>query len=102
MNAEDYRLPSRRGLPSTRRRDNGIQPGAKGCELVDHDGLPPLCHYRHAYISSHVTRVGPASPGPGPKECDELGMHMHSLFAAFQVTSVSPYFLVANAMGAAV
>ena len=43
-NVEDYRLPGRRGLPTTRKRDNGIQPGAKGCELVDHDGLPPLCH----------------------------------------------------------
>ena len=61
-NAEDYRLPGWRGLPSARKRDNGIQPGAKGCELVDCDGLPPLCHCRHACISSHATCVGPASP----------------------------------------
>ena len=29
-------------------------------------------------------------------------MHTHLLFATFQVTSVSPYFLVANATGAAI
>ena len=29
-------------------------------------------------------------------------MHTHLLFATFQVHSVSPYFLVANAAGAAV
>ena len=46
--------------------------------------------------------VGPASPRFGPKECDESGMHTHLLFAAFQVTFVSPYFLVANVTGAAV
>ena len=100
-NTEDYRLPSLRGLPSAHKRDNGIQLGAKGCELVDCDGLPPLCHCRHACISSHVTSVGPASPGSGAKECDELGMHTHLLSAAFQVTSVSPYFLVGNAVGVA-
>ena len=80
---EDYRLPSPRGLLSTCKRDNGIQPGAKGCELVDYDGLPLLCHYRHAYILSHVTHVGLASPGSGPKECDASGMHMHLLSIAF-------------------
>ena len=69
---------------------------------MDRDGLPPLCHCRHACILSHVTRVGPASPGSGPKECDKSGMHTHLLSVAFQVTSVSPYFLVANAVGIAV
>ena len=101
-NAEDYRLPSRRGLPSACKRDNAIQPGAKGYELVDCDGLPPLCHCRHACILSHVTCVGPASPGSRLKECNESGMHTHLLSAAFQVHSVSPYFLVANAVGVAV
>ena len=71
LNVEDYRLPGWRGLPFARKRDNGIQPGAKGCELVDHDRLPPLCHCQHAYILSHVMCVGPVSPGFGPKECDE-------------------------------
>ena len=46
--------------------------------------------------------VGPASPIFGPKECDEPGMYTHLLSAAFQVTFVSPYFLVANATGATV
>ena len=100
--AEDYRLPSQRGLPSARKRDNGIQPGAKGCEFVDCNGLPPLCHSQHACILSHIMCVGPASPKFGPKECDEPDMHTHLLFAAFQVTSISPYFLVGNATGAAV
>ena len=98
---EDYRLPGRRGLLLARKRDNGIQPGAKGCELVDCDRLPPLCHYQHACISSHVTCIGPASPGSRPKECDESGMHTHLLFVAFHVHSLSPSFLVANATGAA-
>ena len=100
-NAEDYRLPGRRGLPSARKRDNGIQPGAKGCELVDRDGLPPLCHCRHTCILSHVTCVGPAIPGSGPKECDDCGMHTHLLSASFHVRSISPSFLVANAAVAA-
>ena len=81
--AEDYRLPGRRGLPSACKRDNDIQPGAKGCELVDYDGLPPRCHCQHACISSHVMCVGPTSPGSGPKERDELGMHTHLLSAMF-------------------
>ena len=46
--------------------------------------------------------IGPASPGPGLKECDESGMHTHLLSAAFHVHSLSPYILVANAAGAAV
>ena len=96
----DYQVGG--GFRPAHKRDNGIQPGAKACELVDRDRLPPLCHCRHACISSHVTRVGPASPGSGPKECDESCMHTHLLSAAFQVTFVSPYFLVANAVGAAV
>ena len=100
-NVEDYTLPGRWGLPSAPKRDNGIQPGANGCDLVDCDGLPPLCHCRHGCISSHVTRVGPTSPRFGPKECDESGMHTHLLFVAFQVTSISPYFLAGNAVGAA-
>ena len=101
-NAEDYKLPCQRGLPSIRKRDNGIQPGANGCELVDRDRLPPLCHCRHAYILSDVTYVGLASPGFGPKECDKLGMHTHLLSAAFHVNFVSPYFLVGNAASGAV
>ena len=87
-NAEDYRLPGWRGLPSARKRDNGIQPGAKGCELVDRDGLPPLCHCRHACILSHVMRVGPARPGSGLKEsayafafCCVLGYFCFTLFS---------------------
>ena len=80
---EDYRLLGPRGLPSARKRDNGIQPGAKGCELVDCDGLTPLCHYQHACIFSHVTHAGPASPRFGPKECEELGVHMHLLSVVF-------------------
>ena len=110
------RLSTRRGdhergrLQTTRsegasvrtQRDNGIQPGAKGCELVDRDGLPPLCHYQHACISSHVMCVGPVSPGSRPKECDESSMHAHLLSVAFHVHSVSPYFLVPNVVGAAV
>ena len=45
--------------------------------------------------------VGPASPGSGPKECDELGMHTHFFFAVFHVFFVSPYFLMGKAVGAA-
>ena len=90
---EDYKPPSPRGLPSARKRDNGIQPGVKRCELVDYDELPPLLHCRHACILSHVMRVGPANPGSGPKECDESSVHMHLLSAAFWVTSISTYFL---------
>ena len=59
------------GFRPARKRDNGIQPGAKGYELMDRNGLPPLCHYRHACILRHVMRVGPVSPGSGPKECHE-------------------------------
>ena len=47
-------------------------------------------------------RIGPASPGSGPKECDESSIHTHLLFAVFQVTFVSPYFLVGNAAGATI
>ena len=99
-NTEDHRLPGRRGLPFACKRDNGIQPGVKGCELVDCDGLPPLCHCRHACILTHVTCIGPTSPGSGSKECDESSMHTYVLFAAFQVTFVSHYFLVGNVVGA--
>ena len=89
----------------------GFHPHARGttaysrvqrAELVDRDGLPPLCHCRHACISSHVMCVGPASPRSRPKECDESGMHTHLLFATFQVNFVSPYFLVAHAAGATI
>ena len=56
----------------------------------------------HAYILSHAMCIGPASPRCGPKECDESGMHAHLLFAAFQVTFASLYFLVGNAAGVVV
>ena len=46
--------------------------------------------------------AGSTSPGSGPKECDELGIHTHLFFAMFQVTSVSPYFLVGNVVGATI
>ena len=46
--------------------------------------------------------IGPASPIFGPKECNELGMHTHLLFAAFQVTSLSAFSFVGNAVGATV
>ena len=46
--------------------------------------------------------VGPASPGFGPKECDESDMHTHLLSTTFQVTFVAPYFLVGNVVVAAV
>ena len=55
-----------------------------------------------AYILSHVMCVGPTSPGFGPKECDESSMHTHLLSAIFQVTFVSPYFLVGNGVGVVV
>ena len=99
---EDYRLPGPRGLPSARKRDNGIQPGPKDCELVDCDGLPPLHHCQHTCILSHVMCVGHENPKSGLKECGELGMHTHLPSAMFLVTFVSPYFVVGNAVGAVV
>ena len=56
-------------------KDNGIQLGVKGYEVVDCDV--------HACISSHVICVGLARPGSGLKECDESDMHTHMLFATF-------------------
>ena len=50
----------------------------------------------------HVMCVGPASPGYRLKECGESGMHTHLLSAAFQLTSVSPYFFGGNVAGATV
>ena len=91
-NAEDYRLPGLRGLPCICKRHNGIQLGAKGCELVDHDKLPPICHSRHPCISSHVICIGPASPRSLPKERDESSMHMHLVAVVFCVSFVLPYF----------
>ena len=79
-----------------------VTSSAESYELVDCNGLSPLCHYQHCCILSHVTCVEPASPRFGLKECGESSMHTHLLSARFQVSSLSPCSFVGNAAGAAI
>ena len=63
--------------------------------------LPPLCHCRHACIVSHVTRFWTRKPRIWAKRVSQLRYAYALLSTVFHVHSLSPYFLVANAVGVA-